>query len=332
MRVICLLALFSPVAAATNVAHAETSATRYAQSIEALNLAYDAHPLPEILLSVAAVYEKWDGHCKEALDTYQRYFGACGACESLSRGVDRFDSAIQKCVDDIDAEIELRERFSVPRAKKPLRRKADASRREVVDVLSDARRIDRRAAGRLLVTFIELGHDVSVPKLNLLRSRGWDIQKRADADAGQVLQLVHRLKTVDNDEYNRLLGVLLKAERSNDQTKLNKLRQQAIALLTSRSSKMPDSPAPALGCRPNPDREWGYVTIATKPWTNAFVNGQAQGQTPVSKIEVLAGCVTIRAVNPVTGKEMVHNVTIRPNKNAIVQLDLDTGSSTLRYQ
>ena len=56
-------------------------------SIRALEQAYRANAVPSILLSIASTYDEWEGHCREALGVYQRFFTACKDCPEMDRAM-----------------------------------------------------------------------------------------------------------------------------------------------------------------------------------------------------------------------------------------------------
>jgi hypothetical protein len=296
----------------------------YPKTIAALEEAYASSQLPEVLLSIATTYERWPDHCQDAVAAYQRFFTACGKCDELARAVDRFDLTLERCVSSADEEAAIREQYVIPSRKAPARRPADATRSELVDLLRRGRSIDRAKVNNLFVTLIEAGLDAPIDRLNALREDAWDVLVRADADAEQVLSMVARLKDVEPPLYPGVLDALMQAERNDDQPALNAVRLQAIAILRQNSSDAPPASKPlADGCVANPVYELGYLTINTQPWSEVYVNGEKIGTTPVARYKVVAGCATVRAINPETGKELVTNVTVRPNRVSILKLDLN---------
>lgn len=303
----------------------------YGKAISALEAVYEAHPYPDLLLNIASLYELWEGHCSEALESYRRFFTACTSCPSLAYATERFDVTIERCIEDPEEEIAVREKFIVPAGQKPARKRADATRREVVNLLHEAEKVDRNAAGMLFVALAETNPQ-QIGSLNELRGRAWAVIKKTDATSEQVFKLLQRIKRVDHTKYQTMLSKLVKAEFSKDKGALNQLRQEAMDTILARSSGVPDKKRLAKsGCHANLEREWGFLTVSTSPWSTVYVNGRKQGGTPVSKVEVLAGCATVRAVDPVSGRQIVKNVTIRPNLNAILRIDLETGKDSLRY-
>lgn len=300
----------------------------YAQAITSLEAVYTAHPLPEVLLNVAGLYELWDGHCKETLDTYRKFFNACTGCPSLAYATERFDRAIDRCIEDPEEEIAVRSQYMVPTPEEPHESSADATRDEIIDLLHEVEKVDRAEASLLFVAVAE--SNVRAQTLNEVRIKAWNVLKRSEATPAQVFSLLQRIKRVDLEKYQNMITRLAEAETKRDQAALNLLRLQGVQLLDERSSK-PEPTSGLSGCHANPKREWGFLTVDTAPWSTVFVNGKKQGSTPVSRVEVLAGCATIRAVDGASGREVVKNVTIRPNLNAILTIDLVKGTDRIRY-
>lgn len=295
----------------------------YERSVASLEEAFRSAPLPEILLSIASTYEAWDGHCKEAVETYGRFFETCRGCPALAGAADRFDLALERCVSSTEEEMALRERFVVPARKARPRKEGDASRSELADLLRRSRGIDRAETGRLFVTMIEAGTDASIPVLNDLREQAWTLLLRRDADPEEALALVGRIRVASPDVYAELLDRLVTAQRSDDQAALNAIRLGAMEAARGQSTKIQE-PRPADGCAANPAYETGFLTVNTSPWSEVYLNGEPVGTTPLHKLKVVAGCVTIRARSPVSGREAVANTTIRPNRVTRLSFELET--------
>lgn len=295
----------------------------YAESIAALETAYEATPNPDILLSIASTYERWPGHCKETIDTYRRFFDACDACVGLSQATDRFDLALERCV-GAEEEIELRERFAIPNREHPRKRTADATRDEIAELIRQARKIDRAEAGRIYVTFIESGFGATPAALNALRERVWAVLLRKEAGAEEALAMIGRIRLVDQAAYRRMLDELVSAQEKGNEEAFNRLRAEALSIVRNHATQAPTVAKRTEGCRANPAYELGYLTIDTRPWSEVYVNGEPIGTTPVAKYEVVAGCATVRAISPSNGKELVMNASIRPNRTTILSLDLST--------
>ena len=292
----------------------------FEKTIAALEEAHKQAALPEILLSIAAAYEQWPGHCKEAIETYRRFFDSCQRCSELSRGVDRFDLALERCVSSAEEEAAIRERYLVP-SRKAAPRPGDATRSEVVDLLRRGRTIDRTQVNQIFVSLIEAGMDAPIDRLNAMREEAWSVLLKADADAEQVLAMVARTKDVDPPAYGKVLEALIEAERKDDQAELNAVRTRAIAILRANVSP-PPKPDMVGGCPANPAYEIGFLTINTTPWSEIYVNGEKAGSTPLSRYKVIAGCATVRAVSPETGAERIANITVRPNRTTVMKFEL----------
>jgi hypothetical protein len=294
----------------------------YAKTVQALETAYRAAPLPEILLSIAATYEVWPGHCKEAIATYSYFFEVCEGCAELPRAIDRFDLALERCVPSSEEEAALREQYQVPVQRRSVRRPADATRSEIIGLLDRGRPIDPHAANRTFIALIEAGELAPIDRLNALREEAWSILLSANADAEQTLSLIARLKEVDLEDYRSVLDAMVEAERINDPSALNDARALAIEVLRSNVSPPAPVKPSQFGCAANPAYELGYITIDSRPWSEVSVNGEKIGSTPISKYKVIAGCATVRAISPVNGRERIFNITVRPNRTERVNLDL----------
>ena len=56
----------------------------YGGGIAALEEAHRQEPQPENLYNIAVAYEKWGGHCADALETYRRYLETCPECARVN--------------------------------------------------------------------------------------------------------------------------------------------------------------------------------------------------------------------------------------------------------
>ena len=302
-------------------------------ALTSLEAAYAAQPEPSILLAIADLEEKRPKGCERTLATYRRFFEACTSCASLSHAVARFDEVIARCVIDVGEEAALREKLTIPKAPLPERRAADATRREVVALLLEARKLDWAEGMRGLVTMAEVGGNAKIGFLNEQRARAWEVLKKRPASAEQVLWVLDRIRQVDEAQHAALVKRLVLAEASRDQAELDRIRQEALEVEVRGSSLVEPNLAPSVGCVANPKREWGTVTIDTVPWSVIFVNGEKLGSTPLTRVPALAGCITIRAVAADGSRpDVVKNLTVRPNKAAVLRLDLSKASEVLRYE
>ncbi|MFO0725317.1 MAG: hypothetical protein U1E65_16155 [Myxococcota bacterium] len=302
-------------------------------AIASLETAFAAAPNPLILLAIADLEDQRPKSCDKTLAAYRRFFTVCTSCDALSHAVARFDEVLSRCSMDIGEEAAVREKLSIPRAQVPLRLPGDATRREVVDLMMEARKVDWSGAMRGLVAITEAGSNAPVALLNEQRVKAWEILQKLPATAPQILGVLDRVRQVDPEQHAALVKRLLAAEASSDQSALDTLRKEALAVEFTASTKSVPAVATTVGCVANPKREWGTVTIDTTPWSVIYVNGEKLGSTPLNGIQALAGCVTIRAVSPNgTRGDVVQNLTVRPNKTAVLRLDLAQGSSSLRYE
>lgn len=297
-------------------------------SAELLERTYAEDPDPLLALRLAELAVE-GRDCDEGLAWFERFFESCGRCDALQLGVKRFERTVERCVVSIDREAEVRGRASIPRSKEPVRSPADATPREVVDLLKSAREVRGPKAVRALLTLAEAGPKPSVRLLNELRWVAFSILSETNATKEQVDTLLRRLKKVDlalHDEFRERLGA------ASDLTALNELRAELISAITSRSAGGREPKSGAASCRPSDELEWGQLTVSSSPWSEVYLNGEPLGPTPVAKADALAGCVTLRLVRPGTGESLIKNVTIRSNKVAVVQVELETGTDKVRYE
>lgn len=76
-------------------------------------------------------------------------------------------------------------------------------------------------------------------------------------------------------------------------------------------------PAPAAPDGPT----FGSLTVRTRPWTKASIDGEPHGATPF-KVKLTAGPHTLRFVNEQAGIDRQERVTIRPDQTTKLDLDL----------
>lgn len=293
-----------------------------------LQRAYAEDPDPLLLLRLAELAVQAQD-CDEALAHFERFFEACPRCDALSLGAKRFEQTVERCLVSIDRESEVRGRASLPKTKTPVSSPADATVREVVDLLKSAREVRGPKAMRALLTLAEAGPKPSVRLLNELRWVAFSILSERNASREQVERLLLRLKKVDRDRHTELGEALAQAQ---DVAGLNEVRSQVIEAITSRSAGGREPRSTNASCRPSDELEWGHLTVSSSPWSEAYLNGERLGPTPVAKADALAGCVTLRLVDPASGASVLKNVTIRSNKVAVVQVDLASGADKVRYE
>jgi tRNA A-37 threonylcarbamoyl transferase component Bud32 len=75
-------------------------------------------------------------------------------------------------------------------------------------------------------------------------------------------------------------------------------------------------------CVTDPSLPPGYVTISTKPYATLFWNGRKLGETPVSKVRLPSGCVTLNAKTK-SGADHTFQVKVEPNKVNIYKHNLE---------
>jgi hypothetical protein len=238
----------------------------------------------------------------------------------MAIGTERFQRAVDRCVAAADAEGALREQLSIPRAKQLQPNAADATRREVEALAREARAIDERGATDIFVALVEAGGRADTVTLNALRESAWRILSTQDATSDQVWRLFQRIRAVGSEDYKEQLDAFVAANDNDDTAALNTLRTWALDQLSERSSAGTAPNRAAETC--TSFQEAGFLTVCTVPWSEIFVNGKRYGTSPVARIPLLAGCATIRAVDPRTGREVLKNATIRPNRTTIVKLSL----------
>jgi hypothetical protein len=312
------------VGAAPAVAEAAPAPVDVPRATEALERAWAASGQPEVLLALAALHDG-AGDCAAATAAYRRFFTACRACATLAVGAERFERLVAKCGPGAE---------SIPAPAAPeaglTPRPGDATRAEVQAALRRAREVDPSAAGRLMVTLAEAGADAPASLLNALRREAWQLLLQRPAQGPELLELLERARVVAPERHEAWLGRVMFAEKEGDQDKRDALRRELMDALAS-AAHVPVRDASRAGCLPNPEREWGYLTVNTTPWSEIYLNGQPRGTTPVAKVSVLAGCVTLKALSPVTGQAVVKNVVVRPNRNLILRIDLASGAERQSY-
>ncbi len=75
----------------------DLAAGAYERGITRLGRAYDIAKRPELLLNIAMAYDKWGGHCPEALEAFDRFLSACGECESAGLARERLHEVRDRC-------------------------------------------------------------------------------------------------------------------------------------------------------------------------------------------------------------------------------------------
>jgi len=68
-----------------------------AEGIPKLEQAYALNTKPDIVFAIAVAYDQWDGHCAEAISTFQRYFAVCRGCKTLGVAKKRFARTKERC-------------------------------------------------------------------------------------------------------------------------------------------------------------------------------------------------------------------------------------------
>lgn len=275
------------------------SQTDPAESAEALELAFVMTPQPEILLALAAVYERWPGHCDDARQAYERFLHTCLDCPARAYGVERFDKVSETCL------------------KEPKVAEAPAA------AVTSTKTVSFDDALKHFGIASTLNFPSSLPG----RADALAALRSAEPTPGRLKKLLSGVGDVDASARARLMERLLAAEQSGDDAAYDDIRHEAVDILSRGGSREGQG-----GCFAVATGDPGYLTIDTIPWSEIYVNGVRRGTTPASRIELPAGCVSVRAVNPATNASVVRTVTIRPNAVAIYQLELNEDSARLRYR
>ncbi len=63
-----------------------------------LRKAHEAVSVPKVLFNLGLVYDKWPGHCSEAVDAYRRYLEGCPACGKAKTAKERLDALRTSCI------------------------------------------------------------------------------------------------------------------------------------------------------------------------------------------------------------------------------------------
>jgi hypothetical protein len=85
------------VKALTEAAFKDFGAKSFRAGITKMEEAHAILPKPEFLFNIALAYGQWPGHCKEALDTFDRFLTDCGRCELRSTGEERRREVAVRC-------------------------------------------------------------------------------------------------------------------------------------------------------------------------------------------------------------------------------------------
>jgi tetratricopeptide (TPR) repeat protein len=83
--------------AAEYEAFAHLSGARWCEAVDALARAHRAVPNPGYLFNLAAAWERWEGHCGEALRGFQRYLEVCPGCAEASKARAEQDRLLDAC-------------------------------------------------------------------------------------------------------------------------------------------------------------------------------------------------------------------------------------------
>ncbi len=86
----------------------------------------------------------------------------------------------------------------------------------------------------------------------------------------------------------------------------------------------PPRPKPAAAPKPKPDTgpRIGYLTIDALPWATVSVRGKPIGDTPLYKVPVDEGEVTVLLKNPDTGKSVSRKVRVQQGKETSMKVNL----------
>lgn len=114
------------------------------------------------------------------------------------------------------------------------------------------------------------------------------------------------------DQAKALLDRAFAGDRAAQQDVLRRLEQ-------SFAGPTPAPTAPAT-CVRRGTGEFGFMTINTQPASRIFLDGQAIGETPLSRAKVPAGCLEVEAVTE-DGRRQKVQVDIQPNRVGVFSFE-----------
>jgi hypothetical protein len=77
-----------------------------------------------------------------------------------------------------------------------------------------------------------------------------------------------------------------------------------------------------IPCTANAGGRRGWLTIKTEPYSELFVGEKTLGTTPISRVELPAGCVEIKAVSREKNLEKVLRVEVEPDQVTVYSVQL----------
>ena len=87
-------------------AYDDFNAGSFADGIAKLERSYSIDPKAATVFAIAVAYDQWQGHCAEALSTFERYFAVCDQCKSLKVAEKRHARTVERCRAEAAAETE----------------------------------------------------------------------------------------------------------------------------------------------------------------------------------------------------------------------------------
>ncbi|MBI5497333.1 MAG: serine/threonine protein kinase [Deltaproteobacteria bacterium] len=91
----------------------------------------------------------------------------------------------------------------------------------------------------------------------------------------------------------------------------------------TRPAPAPAAPAPAPAPAPAAAPRTGHLTVSSKPWATASVDGNIIGTTPVFQAELAAGNHVLTLVNDAKGLQKTVNITVKAGEVTKIKVDLE---------
>ena len=80
-------------------------------------------------------------------------------------------------------------------------------------------------------------------------------------------------------------------------------------------ARSPQPPAPAESCEASTEH-YGTVSITSKPYSVVYLGEERLGETPLAKVRLPAGCVSVTLIEPKSKREKVLKLRAEPNRHA----------------
>src|SRR5688572_20337607 len=95
-----------PPASKVDIGRAEIAKGDYEAGIAKLIEENKNNPSPDLLFEIAVAYSLWQGHCQDAISTFDKFFAACQKCSSFEAAKERLTRVRETCVVKVRVESE----------------------------------------------------------------------------------------------------------------------------------------------------------------------------------------------------------------------------------